>query len=139
MAHERAKTSLLYSLLSLIFMSPSSRVHDESLDNFLVKMGLMANFNRDTAPSHQNEIQAKLMKMFGVTDIKAFIKEEYCKKQHYIQIIEVSCIFFRMRLQSPCVSLKSIFDKQLSRSWQEICLVMKEDILSKCSLSWKWW
>jgi len=88
MAHERAKTSLLYSLLSLIFMSPSSRVHDESLDNFLVKMGLMADFNRDTAPSHQHEIQGRLMKMFGVTDIKAFIKEEYCKKQHYIQVIE---------------------------------------------------
>ena len=105
MAHERAKTSLLYSLLSLIFMSPSSRVHDESLDNFLVKMGLMADFNRDTAPSHQHEIQGRLLKIFGVTDIKAFIKEEYCKKQHYIQVIEVSCICFpNASTISMCIS-----------------------------------
>jgi len=89
---ERAKTSLLYSLLSAIFMSHSFRLLEDQLNAFLIKMGLMADFNREDGGGYGGhnaaDMEAKLRKTFGVADITALIKEEFGRKQQYIDVKE---------------------------------------------------
>ena len=42
---EKAKTSLLNALLSLIFMSPGHSVKEETMDNFLIRLGVLKDHN----------------------------------------------------------------------------------------------
>lgn len=84
-AMDKAKTSLLYSLLSLIFMSPGSVVRDETLEKFLIKMGLTSDYN-GTEARQDPAVDANVKQIFGVQDIKA-LKDEFIK-QKYIEAIE---------------------------------------------------
>ena len=42
---EKAKTSLLNALLSLIFMSPGHTVKEETMDSFLIRLGVLKDHN----------------------------------------------------------------------------------------------
>lgn len=86
-AMDKAKTSLLYSLLSLIFMSPGSVVRDETLDKFLVKMGLMTDYNATERVGPDPKVEEMVKKIFGVQDIKVLLKDEFIR-QKYIDAIE---------------------------------------------------
>ena len=82
---EKAKTSLLFTILTLIFMSNGSVVRDDVLDGFLTQMGLKSEDNAEDDDS--NNHRADIKSLFG--DVKALIKDEFCKKQHYIDMTEV--------------------------------------------------
>jgi len=84
---EKAKTSLLNALLSLIFMSPGHTVKEETMDSFLIRLGVLKDHN-----TVGSDISPDIKNLFGVTasnyDIKTLIKEEFGRRQQYIDVIE---------------------------------------------------
>jgi len=84
---EKAKTSLLNALLSLIFMSPGHTVKEETMDSFLIRLGVLKDHN-----TVGSDISPGIKNLFGVTttnyDIKTLIKEEFGRRQQYIDVIE---------------------------------------------------
>jgi len=91
---EKARTSLLFSLLALIYMSPGQVVREDVLDSFLAQMGIKAADGRGggldttTAEGNAGGVDEDVRKVFG-GDVKALIRDEFSKKQHYFDITEV--------------------------------------------------
>jgi len=89
-SQEKARTALLFSLLALVFMSPGQVVRDDVMDPFLIQMGLLPQLDATSADA--GDVEAKVRKTFGVDkgDVKALIKDEFVKKQHYIDLSEIT-------------------------------------------------
>ena len=88
MARERAKTSLLFLILSLIFMSSSQVVGEEVLDAFLQKLGVLPIGDAGGDDTQTAALDDGILNLFG--DVKALIRDEFGKKQHYINMTEVT-------------------------------------------------
>ena len=87
---------VLYSVLGLIYMS-NGVIHDDVLDPFLVKMGLMGHLEH-MPPTHLQRglprstaaslgISEEVFNTFG--DVKELIRKEWGQKQHYIDAVQV--------------------------------------------------